>query len=111
MVKAAKRDRQLERPPTHPGAILREDVLPALRLSVSDAARQLGVSRQMLHRILACRAPVTPDTAVRLGKFCGNGPGLWLRLQQAFDLWHAERRLAKEITNIPTHGETTVRAA
>jgi len=65
----------------------------------------------MLHRILACRAPVTPDTAVRLGKFCGNGPGLWLRLQQAFDLWHAERRLAKEITNIPTHGETTVRAA
>jgi addiction module HigA family antidote len=111
MVKAAKRHRRLERPPTHPGAILREDVLPALRLSVSDAARQLGVSRQMLHRILACRAPVTPDTAVRLGKFCGNGPGLWLRLQQAFDLWHAERRLAEEITNIPTHGETTVRAA
>jgi len=111
MVKAAKRGRRLERPPTHPGAILREDVLPALRLSVSDAARQLGVSRQMLHRILACRAPVTPDMAVRLGKFCGNGPGLWLRLQQAFDLWHAERRLAEEITNIPTHGEITVRAA
>jgi addiction module HigA family antidote len=111
MVKAAKRDRRRERPPTHPGAILREDVLPALRLSVSDAARQLGVSRQMLHRILACRAPVTPDMAVRLGKFCGNGPGLWLRLQQAFDLWHAERRLAEEITSIPTHGETTVRAA
>jgi addiction module HigA family antidote len=111
MVKAAKRDQRVERPPTHPGAILREDVLPALRLSVSDAARQLGVSRQMLHRILACRAPVTPDMAVRLGKFCGNGPGLWLRLQQAFDLWHAERRLAEEITNTPTHGETTVRAA
>jgi len=111
MVKAAKRDRRLERPPTHPGAILREDVLPALRLPVSDAARQLGVSRQMLHRILACRAPVTPDMAVRLGKFCGNGPGLWLRLQQTFDLWHAERRLAEEIANIPTHGETTVRAA
>ena len=111
MVKAAKSDRRLERPPTHPGAILREDVLPALRLPVSDAARQLGVSRQMLHRILACRAPVTPDMAVRLGKFCGNGPGLWLRLQQAFDLWHAERRLAEEIANIPTHGATTVRAA
>jgi antitoxin HigA-1 len=111
MVKGAKRDRRPERLPTHPGAILREDVLPALRLSVSDAARQLGVSRQILHRILACGAPVTPDMAVRLGKFCGNGPGLWLRLQQAFDLWHAERRLAEEIANIPTHGETTVRAA
>ena len=111
MAKATKRERRLVRPPTHPGAILREDVLPALRLSVSDAARQLGVSRQMLHRILACRAPVTPDMAVRLGKFCGNGPGLWLRLQQAFDLWHAERRLAKEIINIPTHGETAIQAA
>jgi len=111
MAKTAKRDRRPDRPPTHPGAILREDVLPALRLPVSDAARQLGVSRQMLHRILACRAPVTPDMAVRLGKFSGNGPGLWLRLQQAFDLWHAERRLAEEIANIPTHGATTVRAA
>jgi addiction module HigA family antidote len=111
MARTAKRGRRPERPPTHPGAILREDVLPALRLSVSDVALQLGVSRQMLHRILACRAPVTPDMAVRLGKFCGNGPGLWLRLQQAFDLWHAENRLAKEIASIPTHGETTVRAA
>lgn len=106
-----KKNRQMERPPTHPGEILREDVLPTLGLTVSDAARQLGVSRQMLHRILAGRAPVTPDMAVRLGKFCGNGPGLWLRLQQAFDLWHAARRLAKELANIPTHEATTIRAA
>jgi addiction module HigA family antidote len=111
MARITKRERRLVRPPTHPGAILREDVLPALRLSVSDVARQLGISRQMLHRVLACRAPVTPDMAVRLGKFCGNGPGLWLRLQQAFELWHVERRLAEEIANIPTHGEATVRAA
>jgi plasmid maintenance system antidote protein VapI len=41
--------------------------------------------------------------AVRLGKFCGNGPGLWLRLQQTHDLWHAERRLADAVDRIPSH--------
>jgi addiction module HigA family antidote len=57
---------RLTRPPTHPGAILREDVLPALGLSVSEAARQLGVTRQTLHRIMAEKASITPEMAVRL---------------------------------------------
>jgi addiction module HigA family antidote len=95
--------RPVKSPPVHPGEILREDVLPALRLSVTEAARQLGVARQTLHRILAGRAGVTPEMAVRLGKFCGNGPGLWLRLQQTYDLWHAERLLADALERIPTH--------
>ena len=91
------------RPPTHPGEILREDVLPSLGLSVTAAARQLRISRQTLHRILAGTSAVTPEMAVRLGKFCGNGPGLWLRMQEAFDLWHAEKRLADELEKIPAH--------
>jgi antitoxin HigA-1 len=91
------------RPPTHPGMILREDVLPALNLSVSEAARQLRVTRQTLHRVLAGKTGVSADMAVRLGKFCGNGAGLWLRLQQAHDLWHAERRLGAELNQIPAH--------
>jgi addiction module HigA family antidote len=90
-------------PPTHPGEILREDVLPALKMSVKDAAAELGVSRQMLHSILNGTAAVTPEMALRLGKFCGNGPGLWLRMQQARDLWEAERALADELKKIPTH--------
>jgi len=89
--------------PSHPGAILREDVLPALGLSVSEAARQLRVSRQMLHAILAERSAVSPEMAVRLGRFCGNGPGLWLRLQVQYDLWHAERRPHDEVELIPRH--------
>jgi len=88
--------------PSHPGALLREDVLPALRLSVTAAARTLGVSRQTLHAILAERAAVTPAMAVRLGKFCGDGPGIWLRMQMAHDLWQAERDLAEEVARIPT---------
>jgi len=95
--------RPVQSPPVHPGEILRDDVLPSLRLSVAEAARQLGVARQTLHRILAGRAAVTPEMAVRLGKFCGNGPGLWLRLQQTYDLWHAERLLADALVLIPTH--------
>lgn len=91
------------RPPTHPGAILREDVLPALRLSVTEAARQLRVARQTLHRILAGEAAVTPEMAVRLGRFCGNGAELWLSLQQAHDLWTAGRRMTEEIKKIPSH--------
>jgi antitoxin HigA-1 len=92
--------RPLKRPPVHPGEVLREDVLPALRLSVSEAARRLGVSRQQLHRILACTHPITADMALRIGKFAGNGPELWLRMQQAYDLWHLERRMENELSKI-----------
>lgn len=92
---------QPNRCPTHPGALLREEVLPALDSSVTDAARKLRVSRQTLHRILSGKMAVTPEMAVRLGKFCGNGPGLWLRMQAAYDLWHAERRMKGELRRIP----------
>ena len=89
--------------PSHPGKILRQDVLPALNLSVIEAARQLRVSRQMLHSILAERSAVSPEMAVRLGKFCGNGAGFWLRIQMVHDLWHAERKLRDEVRKIPEH--------
>src|SRR5690349_8184063 len=91
-----------DRQPTHPGEILREDVLPALRLTVSDAAAKLGVSRQTLHSILAEKASITPAMAMRIGKLCGNGPGLWLRMQVARDLWAAERELTNAVKAIPT---------
>jgi addiction module HigA family antidote len=90
-----------KRCPTHPGALLREDVLPALGLTVADAARQLRVSRQTLHRILAGKMAVTPEMAARLGRFCGNGPDLWLRMQASYDLWHVERHMKDELRRIP----------
>lgn len=92
--------------PTHPGEILREDVLPALGLSVSEAARQLRITRQTLHKILAGTMSVTPEMAVRLGKFCGNGPNLWLNMQVAHDLWAAKQRLKHELKSIPAHTDT-----
>lgn len=96
----ARRDPR--RQPVHPGEVLRKDVLPELGMSVVAAARALGITRQTLHRILAGKAAVTPAMALRLGKFCGNGPDLWLRMQESFDLWHAERALATELKAIRT---------
>ena len=89
-----------ERAPTHPGAILREDILPALGLSVAAAARRMRVSRQTLHELLAARKGFTPEMALRAGALAGNGATLWLRMQQDFDLWHAERALADELRAI-----------
>lgn len=100
------REYKLRRPPKmrppHPGSILKLDVLPALKISVTRAAGELGVSRQLLHGILAGKLPVSAGMAVRLGKWCGNGAHLWLALQRDYDLWDAERRLAKDVSRIPT---------
>ncbi len=96
------------RPRTHPGQILRSTVLPALGMSVSGAAREMGISRQTLHRILAGTHSITPEVALRIGKFCGNGAQLWLAMQHGHDLWHAERRMKAELALIPTHREKPI---
>ena len=90
------------RAPTHPGELLREVVLPALKMSVTDAAARLLVSRQQLHNILAEKAAISPEMALRLGKFCGNGPDLWLSMQQGYDLWQASKKVGKEVDRIQT---------
>jgi addiction module HigA family antidote len=69
-------------------------------MTVTEAAERLHVTRQTLHRILAETSSVTPDMALRLGRFCGNGPGIWLRMQAAHDLWKAERNASEEIKSI-----------
>jgi len=90
------------RPPTHPGVVLREVVLPAMRVRVAQAAREMGISRQQLYKILSGDRAVTAEMATRLGKYCGNGPELWLNMQSAYDLWHARQALADAIDDIPT---------
>ncbi len=98
-----------ERAPTHPGELVAE-VVETIGLPIAAAARELGVTRQTLHRIMAGRAAVTPEMALRLGRWCGNGPGLWLRMQEAHDLWLAERRLAEALRRIPAHDARPGRA-
>ena len=96
----------MRRPETtspHPGAVLRERVLPSLGLSVTQASRELGICRQTLHRVLAGTAAVTPDMAVRLARLSGLPGEFWLSLQQAHDLAQAEMKLAEVLPRIPTH--------
>lgn len=91
------------RKPTHPGEVLREDVLPAINVSITKFAEDTGISRQTIHRILACTQPITTETALRIGKYVGNGPEVWVNMQTAYDLWEAIQELAPEIENIPKY--------
>lgn len=86
--------------PAHPGEMLAEIVIPATGKSKAEIARLLGISRQTLYDILNRKQPVTPSTAVRLGKLCGDGAGIWIRMQAAYDTWHAEREV--DVSGIPT---------
>ena len=81
---------QMHNPP-HPGLILREDVLPALGLTVTDAASQLKVARVTLSRVLNGHAAVSAEMAIRLAEWLSGEPETWLRMQAEFDLWKARK--------------------
>ncbi len=83
--------------PPYPGATLREDVLPAMGLSVTEAAKQIGVTRATLSRVLNGRAAISIDMALRLERWLGVEQGgraeLWLEQQLAYDLWQARQKI------------------
>ena len=87
---------------THPGELLREDVLPALAVTKAQIARDLRVSRQQLYDILGERKPITPQMALRLAKLLGTTPESWLRMQHAYDLAKQAREMVDELNRIPT---------
>jgi addiction module HigA family antidote len=80
--------------------VLREIVFPELRVSKTAVANAMKISRNQLYLILGERRPVTPDTAVRLAAAVGGSPRMWLNMQSAYDLWHAERRV--DVSGIPS---------
>jgi addiction module HigA family antidote len=75
--------------PPHPGLSVRHDCLEPLGLSVTDAAKRLGVSRKQLSDIVNGRAGISPEMAIRLDKAFGGGAETWFRLQAAYDLAQA----------------------
>jgi addiction module HigA family antidote len=78
--------------PPHPGEIIREQCLEALELSVTAAAKGLGVTRKALSELLNGHSGVSPDMAIRLAKAFGSTAETWLALQMRYDLWQAEQR-------------------
>ena len=90
--------------PPHPGETLRDDVLPALGLSVTDAAVQLGVTRAAFSRVLNARAGISPEMALRLERWLGVANGgrasVWLGMQAAYDLWQAQKNARATLNKI-----------
>jgi len=77
--------------PPHPGEIIREFCLEALHINVTEAARDLGVTRKTFSTILNGRAGISPEMALRLSKVFGRTPEGWLRLQLQYDLWNTRQ--------------------
>ena len=87
--------RDPKRHPTHPGEILREDVLPALGMSQTELAERLDVSRLTVSELLHGKRALSADMAVRLARLLGTTPESWLNMQQAVDLWELEKASEK----------------
>ena len=87
--------RDPKRRPTHPGAILREDVLPALEITQTELAQRLGVSRLSVSDLLHEKRAMTPEMAARVGKLLNTSPESWLRMQEAVDLWEVQQQPEK----------------
>ena len=79
--------------PPHPGEIIREFCVDPLDLTVTEAAKALGITRKTLSTLLNGRAGISPEMAIRLSRVFGRTPEGWLRLQLQFDLWKAEQSI------------------
>lgn len=90
----------MNRRPTHPGEMLRDDFLPDYGLTVAGLAEAVGVSRQSINELLRERRAVSPDMALRLARLFGNSPEFWLNAQRAVDLWDAAQAIKKDVARI-----------
>lgn len=83
--------RDPKRKPTHPGEILRDDMLPALNMTQTELAERLGVSRLSVSELLHGKRALSADMAMRVARLTGTAPESWLRMQEAVDLWVLEK--------------------
>jgi addiction module HigA family antidote len=94
------------RKPTHPGELIREDLLPETGISQTDLARLMGVSRRTISEVIHERRRLTPDIAFRLAKVFNSNSEMWLNMQQAVDLWEANKKHGREYDQIRRLQET-----
>lgn len=90
------------REPSSPGEILQEEFLDPIGLTQSQLAEWIGVERRRINEIVGGKREITPDTAMRLGKYFGVSPQFWMNLQVRYNLWHAQAERGKEYARIKT---------
>ena len=93
-------NKNLTRRPTHPGEMLREEYMPDYKLSVSELAGRIGVSRQTVNELVHERRALSTEMALRLAQLFGDSPQSWLNLQRNVDLWDIEHGLHEELEKI-----------
>ena len=101
MKKSTKSLRNANRRPTHPGEILREDVLPALGITQAVFARHLGVSRLTVSEVLLEKRGISAEMAVRIARVIGGTPQSWLHMQEAVDIWEVEQKFQQDPDSAP----------
>lgn len=91
-------------PPIHPGVILGRTILPALKaegVPRTKVAEDLGIGRRTLYDLVDGKGSVTPELALKLGRYFGNTPQFWMNLQTSWDLWQARERLGADLEAVP----------
>lgn len=86
-----------ERKPTHPGIILREDILIPLGLTITEAAKGIGVTRKTLSEFVNEKSSLSPEMAIRIAEATGTTPESWMNMQNRLDLWNARNNVGKII--------------
>ncbi len=86
--------------PPHPGEVLKDGVFADPGITVTQAAKALGVTRAALSRVLNGKAAMSADMALRLAQWLGTGPEVWVNMQAAYDLWQARKKPLPKIKRL-----------
>lgn len=90
-----------KRRPTHPGELLLEDVIRPLGLTITDAAKHLGVTRKALSEFVNQRTSLSPEMAMRIAEATSTSPDSWMRMQMNLDLWNALQNRPRNVQKFP----------
>ena len=102
-----KEETDMNRKPTHPGTVLLEDVIKPLNLTVTDAARMLGVSRKALSEFVNERVALSTEMAIRIAKATDTSVESWMNMQQKLTLWEAEQHAPTNVIPFPINRDDT----
>ena len=96
-----KKEKTMKRKPTHPGNVFLEDVLKPLNLSITEAARMLGISRKALSEFVHEKVSMSPEMAIRISRATGTSVESWMNMQQKLTIWEAEQHIVNNVIMFP----------